>query len=374
MTTAPERSSSSANVPAGPTIVIPKKETKGPKITYIWMPDAKGNLVKADASVVKKSFAKLPGSAQVALTQYLLTIANKQPTDAARQALWNDIVDGAIASFKEGKKQSPWDVLNVLTKNSPAVTGESITYTAYDDITAEALLNKIADDIGFDINALTTADKKEFFNKLNTEAKSSGKTTTRKAASGGMETVVTPSLFNAKDFTESFLWAKVNLGDTTKLPSKAITQISSIKSILRDNGISDLSQKEINALGVALASGKQTIDTLKKDLGAKAAARYPLFAKRLQDTPGLTVMDVVEPYVKQMAKYWEIDPSTIDLDNPDLDKFVRPDGTAGNVPMGSLSDWVDYLKNHPNSEKASWSKDLARDSAVGIARAMGFGV
>jgi hypothetical protein len=58
MTTAPERSSSSANVPAGPTIVIPKKETKGPKITYIWMPDAKGNLVKADASVVKKSFAK----------------------------------------------------------------------------------------------------------------------------------------------------------------------------------------------------------------------------------------------------------------------------------------------------------------------------
>lgn len=375
MTTAPERSSSSASgVPAPPTIVVPKKEEKGPKITYIWMPDKKGNLVKADASVVKKSFAKLPGSAQVALTQYLLTIANKQPTDAARQALWNDIVDGAIASFKEGKKESPWDVLKVLTKNSPAVTGESVTYTAYDNITAEALLNKIADDIGFDVNALSDADKTEFFNKLNTEAKASGKTTTRKAASGGMETVVTPSLFNAKDFTESFLWAKVNLGDTTKLPSKAITQISSIKSILRDNGISDLSQKEINALGVALASGKQTIDALKKDLGAKAAKRYPLFAKRLQDTPGLTVMDVVEPYVKQMAKYWEIDPETIDLDNPDLDKFVRPDGTAGNVPMGSLSDWTDYLKNHPNSEKASWSKELARDSAVGIARAMGFGV
>ena len=361
-------------IPAPPTIVIPKKETKGPKITYIWMPDAKGNLVKADASVVKKSFAKLPSSAQVSLTQYLLTIANKQPTDTARQALWNDIVDGAIAAFKEGQKKSPWDVLAVLTKNSPAVNGESVTYTEYDQITADALLNKIAETIGFDVSGLSSADKTEFFNKLNTEAKASGKTTTRKAATGGTETVVTPSLFNAKDFTESFLWAKVNLGDTTKLPSSAITQIASIKSILKDNGISDLSQKEINALGVALASGKQTIDALKKDLGAKAAKRYPLFAKRLQDTPGLTVMDIVEPYVAQMAKYWEIDPNTIDLDNPDLDKFVRPDGTAGNVQMGALSDWVSYLKNHPNSEKASWSKELARDSAVGVARAMGFGV
>lgn len=375
MTTAPETSSSSASgIPGAPTIIVPKKESKGPKITYIWMPDAKGNLVKADASVVKKSFAKLPSSAQVALTQYLLTIANKQPTDTARQALWNDIVDGAIASFKEGKKQSPWDVLNVLTKNSPAVNGESVTYTEYDQITADALLNKIAETIGFDVSGLSSADKTEFFTKLNTEAKASGKTTTRKAATGGTETVVTPSLFNAKDFTESFLWAKVNLGDTTKLPSSAITQIASIKSILKDNGISDLSQKEINALGVALASGKQTIDALKKDLGAKAAKRYPLFAKRLQETPGLTVMDIVEPYITQMAKYWEIDPNTIDLDNPDLDKFVRPDGTAGNVQMGAISDWVSYLKNHPNSEKAGWSKELARDSAVGVARAMGFGV
>jgi hypothetical protein len=361
-------------IPPAPTIIIPEKETKGPKITYIWMPDAKGNLVKADSSVVKKSFTKLPGNAQVALTEYLLTIANKQPTDIARQALWNDIVDGAIASFKEGKKQSPWDVLSILTKNSPAMTGESVTYTEYDTITSEALLNQIAKNIGFDLTQLTDADKIEFFNKLNTEAKASGKSTTRKAASGGMETVITPSLFNAKDFTESFLWAKINLGDTTKLPSSAIAKISSINALLKANGISDYSKKEIDAFGIALASGTKTVDEFKSQFAAKAAARYPLFAKRLQDTPGLTIMDVVEPYVTQMAKYWEIDPNTIDLDNPDLDKFIRPDGTAGNTPMGSISDWVTYLKNHPNSEKASWSKDLARDSAIGVARAMGFGV
>jgi hypothetical protein len=338
------------------------------------MPDKNGNLIKAEASTVKKSFSILPVASQVALTQYLITIQNKQPTDAARQTLWNEIVDGAVAAFKQGKKQSPWDVLNVLTKNSPAMTGESVTYTEYDPITSEALLNQIAKNIGFDVTQLTAVDKTDFFNKLNTEAKASGKSTTRRAATGGMETVITPSLFNAKDFTESFLWAKVNLGTTTNLPSSAIAKISSINALLKANGISDYSKKEINAFGIALASGTKTVDEFKSQFAAKAAARYPLFAKRLQDTPGLTVMDVVEPYITQMAKYWEVDPNTIDLDNPDLDKFVRPDGTAGNVQMGSLSDWITYLKNHPNSEKAGWAKELGRDSAVGVARAMGFGV
>jgi hypothetical protein len=373
MTTAPE-SSSSSSIPAPPTIIVPKKETKGPKITYIWMPDAKGNLVKADSATVKKSFAKLPSDAVVELTKYLITIANKQPTDSARQALWNDIVDGAIASYKEGKKQSPWDVLGILTKNSPAVTGETVSYTEYDPITSEALLGKIADTIGFDINQLTIEDKKEFFNKLNTEAKASGRTTTRRAATGGMETVVTPSLFDAKSFTESFLWAKVNLGDTSKLPSSAITKIASINALLKANGISDYSQKEIDAFGVALASGAKSIDAFKSEFAAKAAAQYPLFAKRLQETPGLTVEDIVQPYITQMAKYWERDPNTIDLNDPVLDKFVRPDGTAGNVPMGSLSDWISVLKNSPEAEKTTWAIEGARDSAVGVARAMGFGV
>ena len=361
------------NPPAGPVIVIPPK-TSGKVKTYIWMPDKNGNLIKAEASTVKKSFSILPVASQIALTEYLLVIQNKQPTDAARQTLWNDIVDGAVAAFKGGKKQSPWDVLAVLTKNSPAINGESVTYTQYDELTSNALLNKIATSIGYDLTSLSDADRTEFFTKLQTEAKGSGKTTTRRATGGGTETIITPSSFDAKTFTESFLWAKVNFADTTKLPSSVITQISGIKSLLRANGITDLSTKEINAFAIALASGQKTIDSFKTDLASKAAKQYPLFNKRLTDTPGLTVMDIVEPYITQMAKWWGIDPLSVDLSNPDLDKFVRPDGTAGNVQMGSLSDWITYLKNHPNSEKASWSKELARDSAVGVARAMGFGV
>ena len=81
--------------PAGPVIVITAK-TSGKVKTYIWMPDKNGNLIKAEASIIKKSFSILPVASQIALTEYLLVIQNKQPTDAARQTLWNEIVDGAV--------------------------------------------------------------------------------------------------------------------------------------------------------------------------------------------------------------------------------------------------------------------------------------
>ena len=166
-------------VPGGGTIVVPVKADKK-EITYIWMPDGKGNLVKANASIIKKSFAKLPLDSQIALSEYLLGISNRQPTDSARQNLWNDIVDGAVAAFKEGKKQSPWDVLQVMTENSPMMQGVTTNIIEYDGINANALLNKIANQIGFDLSLITSEDRVDFLKKVNQEA-STGKTIQRKA-------------------------------------------------------------------------------------------------------------------------------------------------------------------------------------------------
>ncbi len=123
-----------------------------------------------------------------------------------------------------------------------------------------------------------------------------------------------------------------------------------------------------------LSKGDVTLDDLKKQFNAKAAELYPLFADRLKANPNLTVMDLAEPYIGRMVKYWEVDPTTIDLSNADLDKFLRPDGTAGKTPMGSLADFETYLKFHPNAEKTTWAINGARDLATGLASAMGFGV
>lgn len=359
--------------PAAPEIPYVAPKGSGKEKTYIWMPDGKGNLVKADASVVKKSFAKLPSDAQVALTEYLLGVTNRQPTQSARQNLWNDIVDGAIASFKEGKKQSPWDVLDVMAKNAPPVSGISSTIVEYDNIVSDALLNKVAKSVGYDTTLLTDADRADFLAKINLEASQSGKSTTRKATTGGYETVTTPSIFDAKAFAESFLWAKVNVGDTTTLPSSAIKQITNVKTLLKNYGINNLSTKEINQYSIDIASGAKSLDEVTLDFSEKAQKLYPIYAPRLAANPKLTMSDVAEPVISTLSKVWEKDPTEFDLSNPEVMQFLIPDVT-GKAPEVSIANVYKYAMNHSNREKTKAANDEARNMAVGTLRAMGWGV
>lgn len=359
---------------------VPNIPAKGSTktINYIWMPDKNGVLVKQDSALVKKSFAKLSSSAQTALTEYLISVENRQPTTAARKTLFNSIVDAAVAAFKNGEKKTPWDVLEIQLKNAPKITDTQITYNTYDKITSDAILQKAGKDLGFSFGSFGQfgeQDLADFHDKLLEAAKSGAKQTqTVVKPDGTTETIITPAAFDAASFARNYLWAKVNIGDPKSIPTTVLKQVDSLKALLKMNGLGYLSDKEVANYALQLSKGDIDLDTIKSDFSKKAAEIYPLFADRLKANPNLTVMDLAEPYVQQMAKYWEIDPGTITLDNPDLDKFLRPDGTAGKVPMGSIADFVTYLKQHPNSEKASWAIQGARDLATGLARSLGFGV
>ena len=361
-------------IPAAPgTPIIINKGSKAQKV-YLWSTDAKGNIIKVESSTAKKSYALLPKETQVALTQYLIA-TQVVPTDSARKALWGKIVDGAIVEYKNGKQTTPVEVLADLLNNNPNVAG--VTTTAkiqYDPITAEATIKNIALDIGFDTTLLTDADKADFLTKINQAAAEGTKTTQKVLTTGGYETITTPSTFNAKTFTENYLWAKVNIGDTKALPAKAFTSLSTVKNVLRNNGIDYLGDKEVNQLAINLASGVTTEAKIKTDYAAQAAKNYPLLAERLASTPGATVRDLVTPYLSAVAKWWEIDPDTIELSNPAVDKALRPDGTQGKAPMMSLADFTTMLKMSPEAEKTSWANESARSAATGLARAMGFGV
>lgn len=370
--------STTSNIPAPNTSFnFPAKGT-GKTINYIWMPDKDGNLVKKDSAFIKKSFSGLSEKAQTALAQYIITVQNRQPTDAARKTVWNNLIDAAVASYKEGKKQTPWDVLQVQLDNAPKRVDATYTYTNYDKITTDAILNQAARQLGFAEGPFAQfgeQDLADFYTKLTAAAKASGKTKqTVVKPDGTTEIIETPSLFDANSFAQNYLWSKVNIGDPKTLPSSVIDKIGNVRTILKANGLGYLSDKEIANYALQLTKGEMSLTKLQEQLNAKAAELYPLFAERLKANPSLTVMDLAQPYIGRMAKWWDVDPTTIDLDNADLDKFLRPDGTAGKVPMKSLSEWDDYLKFHPNAEKASWAIQGARDLAIGLAGAMGFGV
>lgn len=367
----PDMASKPMDIPTIPT----KGSTKKPP-AYIWTIDDKGKVVKMEASVAKKAFATLPESAQTALAQQLMN-TNVMPTTSSLKSLWDKIVDGAAAQYKAGKKSTPWDVLKTLAKNTPVNTGVTSTILKdYDPIVANAYLNNVAATIGFDVNQLTEADKADFAAKIKEAASGFGKTTTRviNPQTGATETTTTPDLFDPKAFAENWLWAKVNLGDPTKLPTTAITALSSVKKILRNNGIDELSPIEVNKLAVNLASGKVNAASLQAEYSQKAARNYPLLADRLLANPEASVMDLLSPAVSAIAKWLEIDPNTIDLTNPYLDKYARPDGAAGKVAMPSMADFITSLKNSPDAEKTTWANEAARGAATGLARAMGFGI
>jgi len=361
-----------------PVVEAPKatpKEKKGPKITYIWMPDKDGNLVKADASIIKKSFAKLPTKAVLALQEYLITVEKKSsPTRAQRQNLWNTLVDAAVAAFAQGQKSSPWDILNKLTKTTPDTQDVRVSYTDYDKLTSDALLDKMAKGIGFDPNLLTEQDRNDFLKKIQAEAKAGGKVVERKTKEGLIEVVTIPSVFDAGQFAKDYIWTKVNIGDPKTLPDTVVKQVSVIRRLLSGYGLKTITDKEINQYSVDIATGKMSLEDLQSELTEQAAILYPQYADRLRRTPGLTIKDLVAPTIKIIADAWEVDPDTLDFTSPEIDKLIRPDGAVGKMPpMDSYQTYL-YAVNHPNREKTIAGNMEARDAAVGLARAMGFGV
>jgi len=356
--------------------VISKKGSDKKPPSYIWTTDAKGNIVKMEASVARKSFATLPESAQSALAQQLIN-TNVLPTTGSLKSLWETIISGAEAQYKAGKKSTPWDVLKTLAKNTPVNTGvSSSTFKDYNPVIANAYLNNVAATIGFDITQLSDSDKADFAAKIKEAASGFGKSTSRviNPLTGETETTVTPDLFDPKTFAENWLWTKVNIGDPSKLPTTAITALTSVRKILRNNGIDYLGDMEINKLAVGLASGKVNASSLQADFSKKAAINYPLLADRLLANPEASVMDLLNPAVNAIAKWLEIDPNSIDLTNPYLDKYARPDGAAGKTAMPSMADFITSLKNSPDAEKTTWANEAARGAATGLARAMGFGI
>ena len=367
-------------IPAAPGLpVIPLKgSTKKPPL-YVWMPDKKGNLVRQEASIAKKAFATLGSDALVSLTEFLIQ-TNKQPTTAGLKSLWNTVIDGAAAQYKAGKKQSPWDVLNIVKNNTPITPGVySSSYTQYDQSSADALLNVTARGIGFDINKLSATDRADFATKVATAAKESGKVTTKKTTEGGLESVTTPSTFNASTFAEQYLWTKVNIGDAKSLPTKAISSLNAIRSLAQANGLTGISPAEMTRMAIDVASGTTNVEALKLQFSEKAALEYPLYADRLKANPGVTVTDLVSSKLNAVAKWWEIDPNSFNLgDGSDaaniIDKAIRPDGATGKMPEMSNADFATLLKNHPKAEGTVWANEGARQSATGIARAMGYGV
>jgi hypothetical protein len=183
-----------------------------------------------------------------------------------------------------------------------------------------------------------------------------------------------PSYFKPTEFATDYLWSKTNFGDEASLGAKALQALNDVRAVIRNFNANDISDIEAQDYARKIATGKMTADDLSVSVGQKYSDNYPQFADRLKSIPGATVRSLASPYINLMAKELELDPETINLDDPELDKALRPDGTAGKMPAMSLADFKMALRKSPKWEYTTAANEAARSSATGLARAFGFGV
>jgi len=280
--------------------------------------------------------------------------------------------------------------LNALVAQSKqGDTGKSISREAIKltPTAAKQLLQSIAEDVQFtgqfskeDIAAFVAAYNKKANEQLDTvvrEAKDttpSGKTEDIAATVRNIVTTKYPSFFDPKSFTRDFIWSKVNFKDEATLGAKALNALTEARNVARGFNLSTVSEVEIQEAAKQIASGKISANDYKTQLAARAAAEYPQYAERLKTTPGATVRDLVNPVLRAIADAWEVDIDTLNLNDPFIDKLIRPDGVIGKVPPVSVGDATRAALKHPNRDKTRAEINNAIDAANELGRALGFGV
>ena len=294
----------------------------------------------------------------------------------------------AIIKFFETAKAAGIDFGGGSSATNTDSKTSSRTVTRLTPASARALLEKSRTDAQYTAG-ITKEDVDDFIAKFNAEqdrqieevVKVAKTRITPGAGADAIQqeinnllTTEYPSFFKPTEFADNYIWAKVNFGDEKTLGGKAIQALNDVRSIVRGYNASEISDIEIQDAARKIATGKISKDDFAAKIGSKFGDNYPQLIDRLKSTPGATVRSLASPYINLMAKELELDPESIELDDPDLDKALRPDGIAGKVPMMSLADYKRALRNSPRWEYTTAANEAARSAAAGISKALGFGV
>lgn len=306
--------------------------------------------------------------------------ANKSTTQAEKDAA--DTLTKAIASGDYSK------FINNSNGNKSGTTSNR-TIIQLDKVSARTLLEKTAKDVQYGVK-FTDVDIEDFIKKFKAEQKRqieevvkasssnvSGAGLSPEALQKIVENTTTtekPSYFKPELFAADYVWAKVNFKDEKSLGGKSLTALNNVRSILAGFGPLDFSEVELQTAAKKIAMGEITNDDFRSTIAQKAMINYPQYAQRLRENPGSTIRDLASPYINLMSKELELDPNNIGLDNVDLDRALRPDGTAGKLPTMSLADFKIKLRNNPLWENTTAANEQARSAATSIGRAFGYGV
>lgn len=113
-------------------------------------------------------------------------------------------------------------------------------------------------------------------------------------------------------------------------------------------------------------AGRQTTGGLDNQAIALASKMYPQYAEDF--TEGRSLSDVAQPLIQQMGNTLEIDPSSINLTDPTIQKALQGDGKTPTT----LYQFTQQLKADPRWGKTDNAKNSAYDTLAQIGKDFGF--
>lgn len=185
-------------------------------------------------------------------------------------------------------------------------------------------------------------------------------------------TTAMPSFLNVKQFASDFIWGKVNFKDEKSLAGKALSALQDVRTLSKQFNLLGFSDAEALIEAKNVAMGKKTLDGVKAELAKKAEIEYPTLAERFK--LGLSTKEIADPVIKLLSKTWEVPEDTIDLDNPLVQSYIRPGGADGKTPPLTYAEIKQKAMNDPKFEQTTAANEMARQSATGLARALGAGI
>lgn len=254
--------------------------------------------------------------------------------------------------------------------------------------TALEIMNLAAENAGYTVK-FTSADIAQFIKEFDAEQALQVEkvitTTNQKTVAGATpeaadkvasSTAQTeyPSFFKPGEFAVDWIWKKVNFGDEKSLGAKSLTALAEVRGIVDKFQLIGFTDADIRIAAKAVAMGKKTIDDVKVELQQVAKREYPQFADRFATDPELTTYDIASPVIKLLAKTWEMDEADISVDDPIVSSYMNYAGPDGKGQPPSRADIIAKAKKNAKYEGTVEANENARDAAVGLARAFGFGV
>jgi hypothetical protein len=277
------------------------------------------------------------------------------------------------------------------TSGGPTDTSQTSSQTSVTKLTynsAKAMLQDAMKEAGF-VGQLTKADIEDFmkrFEKNQNEQIEKIVTSSRTKITPGatdeatkkvLETTARqefPSFFKPLEFAKDFVFSKIDFKDETKLGAKNLDALAQVRGLVDQFQLLGISDADMRVAAKQIAMGKKDIKQYTVELQQIAKKEYPQFADRFNLDPTLTTYDIASPVINMLAKTWQKAPKEIKMDNPLVMSYLNYAGPDGKGKQPSYYDLLLKAKNDPQYELTEEANDNARDAAVGLARAFGFGV